>query len=84
MLEVVEFSYNIEDVISVSVRDAELFEDDEDKSISSYHLVEIEKRTLSLKVNFNDPNIISSDLLEPDTLIVAILVPQLFIDANNF
>ena len=68
----------------MSVKDAEEF-DEEEKFIKSltYKKVEREEanQEISIFVEFNDHRAISSDIREPDVLIVEILRPELIVDA---
>jgi len=41
----------------------------------------MDEQSMSLTISFNDPGAISSDIAEPDLLMVKFLLPGLFIDA---
>ena len=67
----------------MSVKDAEEF-DEEEKSIKSltYKKVDSEaSQEISIVVEFNDNRAISSDIREPDVLIVELIRPELIVDA---
>ena len=68
-------------MVSIKVRYAELEEEYVDKSIEAYSLVGINDWTLTFKVQFRDPSVISTDPLEPDYLDIQFVVPELIIDA---
>lgn len=70
----------------VRIEDEEDF-DQEDKSIKSvaYQVSESEQsQEIALLITFNDTKAISSNIIEPDSLIVEILRPDLIIDAETF
>ena len=53
-----------------------------DKSVKNYTLDKIEERRLFISVSFTDTEVISNDMLEADTLIVNITLPEEFVDAK--
>ena len=75
--------FNIDWLVDLYVKDAEYY-DNLDKSIASFELKELTDRVLSLNVQFNDPLAITPDLLDPDSLAVTFLLPELIIDQENY
>ena len=65
------------------MKDAELAEDNVDKSISEFSLSYIGARTLSFQVAFGKPGDICDDLQELDYIEVKLLMPWLIIDAQS-
>lgn len=55
-----------------------------DKSIDQATLDVVGDKTLEISLFFADPSAISEDLLEPDTLELTFLMPEIFIDAKTF
>lgn len=58
-------------------------DEDLDKLIMKIDLVEVKSTSLSVQVFFANTAAISQDIREPDTLIVKIALPWLFIDAET-
>ena len=65
------------------MKDADFY-DYLDKSIASFQLKDVTEDVISLNVNFTDPLAISPDLLDPDTLAVTFLMPELIIDKETY
>ena len=65
----------------MKVKDLDIQESDIDKSIESLKLDKIDEKSIYLSVYFRYPNVISSDLLEPDALEITFLQPDAIIDA---
>ena len=57
---------------------------DLEKSIASLSLNKVTNRTLEMKISFDDPFAISSNILEPDSLKITIILPQVIIDAETY
>ena len=75
--------FYIEEVISVSVRDN--FEDEDlDKYIQGMDLIKVTDRTLEIDVIFSDPSSITQNILDPDTLVLTIVLPDVFVDAETY
>ena len=75
--------FDIEEVLSVSVRDN--FEDEDlDKYIQGMDLIKVTDRTLEIDVLFSDPSAISQNILEPDILELKIVLPQVIVDAERY
>ena len=74
--------YDIEEVINISVRDADYIEG-EDKSISGITLDQVNDKGISLSVSFSDPQAISGDVADLDTLELLFIHPELIIDAET-
>ena len=70
-----------EDAISLEIEGLKDF--DVDKSIASMLVSEITSTSLTVQVLFSDLNAISSELREPDTLILTLDMPHIFIDAET-
>ena len=51
-----------------------------DKSIESFKLDSIDSTGLTLSVYFSDPSQVTKNILEPDTLEIVIIKPELIIE----
>ena len=56
-------------------------EEEIDKSVVDFKLIQSDETSFTLKINFYDLKVISKDITEPDVLIVNFTDPGLFIDA---
>ena len=58
-------------------------EEEIDKSVVDFQLIQSDETSFTLKINFLDLKVISTDITEPDVLIVNFTDPGLFIDAET-
>ena len=67
----------------MSVEDAEEFGEEEKfiKSLTSKKVEKEANQEISIFIEFNDHRAISSDIRDPDVLIVELLLPELIVDA---
>ena len=75
--------FHIEDLFRVSVEDAEEF-GEEEKFIKSLTYKKVEREAsqeISIFIEFTDYRAISTDIRDPDFLIVELLRPELIVDA---
>ena len=79
----VQQSYSIQDIISIRVKDTGEEESLKKKNLN-FTLEKIDPISLELKVVFENPSEISTDIKEPDTLIIEFIQPGLVIDAETF
>ena len=70
----------LENVIRMNIEDQDT---ELDKNIASVEIIEIGTTYFIVHVEFADTTAITSQLLEPDTLIVTIDMPELFVDAET-
>ena len=70
----------LENVIRMKIEDQDT---ELDKNIASVEIIEIGTTYFTVHVEFADTSAITSQLLEPDTLIVTIDMPELFVDAET-
>ena len=72
----------IEEVISLRVTE---IDDDAhlDKTIESFILDSIESTGMTLSVYFSDPSQVTKNILEPDTLEIVIIKPELIIEEES-
>ena len=76
--------FALKDVISLQVKDAELFTDlDENKAIDHYYLSSATNKTMEIQIQFTDLKDISPDLTLPDILDYYTILPETFIDAET-
>ena len=59
-------------------------QDYEDKSIAEVTLNSVTSTSLSLSISFSEPSSISSDIKEPDILLIEFLLTDLIVDAETF
>ena len=71
--------YKIENLVSVRVNDDEMNEI-LNKKISNLKFISHNSISLSLEIVFEDPLAITADLMEPDTLQIEFIRPDLFVD----
>ena len=79
----IQARFHIEDLFRVSVEDAEEL-GEEKKFIKSMTYKKVEREAsqeISIFLEFNDHRAISSDIRDPDFLIVELLQPELIVDA---
>ena len=76
-LEGVEIDVN--DAVSVNIEGAKE-EYDVDKSIVDVRVKQSSETQVSLQINFSDTKAISTDIAEPDVLIVRFKDPGIFVD----
>ena len=71
----------IQDVVKLEVDTS--FDDNLNREITSYYLEKISNDTLTIGIDFSDPNSISSYITDPDTLKIEIVQPDLFIGSES-
>ena len=70
------------DFINIRVKDDDL-DFDINKDINSFTDVKIDETSITIKVEFADPSAISSELLDPDSLIIVFIKPELIVDSET-
>ena len=74
----------IETMINLKVKDETFWaSQEEDKSIKDYYLSEVSDNKVYIQIDFSSINEISPDLDYPDELLVNILRPEFFIEAET-
>ena len=58
-------------------------EEEMDKSVVDLQVIESDETSFTLKINFNDLKLISTDITEPDVLIISFTDPGLFTDPET-
>ena len=59
------------------------FDDGFNKRIANMTFVGTTENTLEVKIHFQEPDDITSDILDPDELVIRIIRPELILDAET-
>lgn len=75
---------DIDSIVTVKVEESEEdSEAGEDKDIASIVVDKVEDRSITLKVVFNQPTDITTNIMEPDKLVIQFTDPEAIIDAQT-
>ena len=77
------FRIKIEDFLRLKV-DYDDYYEYLNKEITSYAAISVDEYTLEFQVEFAKPSDISSDLSQPDYLLIEFIMRELLIDVQNF
>ena len=71
-------------MIEAEVTNAEIDIDDGfNKRIANMTLIGTTENSLEVKIHFQEPDDITSDILDPDELVIRIIRPELILDAET-